>query len=172
MEAWRLRLHIDRKHLMMRSGFTLVEMIVVSALVLLISLVGLYTVDLVSQREKEERLRYALLEMRAAMDIYHQERTVYPVRFNDLLTQKRFGGNYGYYLRRLPINPFFGAVKWEIASQTKRIYPSPADEELHWKPMNSPAATIEAAAPFSPIIDVRSPDPGYLSIRNDPYTQW
>ena len=169
MEAWLLRLDIDRNYLMLRSGFTLVEMIVVSALMLLISLVGLYTADLVSQREKEERLRYALLEMRAAMDIYHQERTVYPDSFNDLLTKKRFGDTYGFYLRRLPINPFFGVVKWEIASQTKRIYASPTDEQAHWQLIDDPLDTM---TPLNPIIDVRSPDPGYLSIRNDSYTQW
>lgn len=154
---------------MLRSGFSLVEIIVVSVLILLISLVGIQTADLVSQREKEDRLRYSLLEMRAALDLYHQEKTTFPNSFNDLLTNKRFGGNYGFYLRRMPINPLFGTVKWEIASQTKRTYADAAEEQAHWQPANAPTATM---APISPIVDVRSPDPGFNSIRGDSYLQW
>lgn len=73
-----------------KSGFTLVEVVVVTALILLVSLVGIQTADVVSQREKEERLRYSLLEMRAALDLYFQDKTEFPDRLDDLLTTSRF----------------------------------------------------------------------------------
>ncbi len=156
---------------MNRNAFSLVEVVVVSELLLLISLVGIHTADLISQREKEDRLRYSLLEMRAALDLYHQEKTTFPASFNELLTTKRFGGNYGYYLRRMPINPLFGAVKWEIASQTLRnLVPGSAEEQAHWQALTDPSVTILPVP--APIVDIRSPDPGYNSIRGDSYLQW
>lgn len=156
----------------MNQGFTLVEVIVVSALILLISLVGFQTADVIAQREKEDRLRYALLEMRAAMDLYHQEKTVFPKSFDELLNSKRFGNAYGYYLRRLPLNPIYGTVKWEIASQTKRVYATPAEEQAHWKEISNSAAIIGVVGDEKPVIDVRCPEPGYTSLRGDSYTQW
>lgn len=154
----------------LRSGFSLIELVVVSALILLVSLVGVQTADLVSQREKEDRLRYSLLEMRAALDLYHQEKTIFPTSFNDLLNTKRFDGSYGYYLRRMPINPLFGTVKWEIASQTQRNYANITEEQAHWQALTDPSVTILPVP--APIVDIRSPDPGYNSIRGDSYLQW
>ena len=104
----------------MRSGFTLVEVIVVTALLLLISLVGIQTADVVSQREKEERLRYSLLEMRAALDLYFQDQHSFPATITELLTQPRLlnGSEYGFYLRRIPLNSFFNSQHWTYATGT------------------------------------------------------
>ncbi len=146
------------------SGFTLVEVVVVTALILLVSLVGIQTADVVSQREKEERLRFALLEMRAAMDLFHQDQLRFPNSFDELLTTQRLvnGANYGYYLRRLPLNPIFATVRWEVSSKTSRT--GAADV---WVEITNPTTTIGA-----PIVDVRSPDPAFTSLRGDQYSKW
>ncbi len=150
--------------MMRRFGFSLVEVVVVSALILLVSVVGFQTADVVAQREKEERLRYALLEMRAAMDIFHQDKLRFPNSFNELMITPRSinGSNYGYYLRRLPLNPIFGSVRWQVSSKTSRTGSGDV-----WTEISTSTATIGA-----PIIDVRCPDPAYTSLRGDAYSLW
>jgi len=156
----------------MRSGFTLVEVVVVTALILLVSLVGIQTADLVSQREKEERLRYSLLEMRAAMDLYFQEQLKFPDSISKLTDTVRNGGR-GFYLRRFPINPIIcnsaEPCVWEIASSTKRDYSSIAEEDAHWKRINTSTATL---SPVAPILDIRCPDPGYTALDLRRYSDW
>jgi len=156
-----------------KKGFTLVEVVVVTALILLVSLVGIQTADLVSQREKEERLRYSLLEMRAAMDLYFQEnRGEFPDSISKLTDTVRKGGR-GFYLRRFPINPIVGnsaePCVWEIASSTKRLYASAAEEDAHWKRINTSTATL---SPVAPILDIRCPDPGYTALDLTRYSNW
>lgn len=163
-----VKAHLFIRENVKKSGFTLVEVVVVSALILLVSLVGFQTADIVAQREKEERLRYALLEMRAAMDLFHQEQLRFPYSFNELINTPRpvNGSNYGYYLRRLPLNPIFATTRWEISSKTSR-----AGVTDVWVPITLPTAII-GAFPGEPIVDVRCPEPGYTSLRGDPYTVW
>jgi len=110
-----------------KKGFTLVEVVVVTALILLVSLVGIQTADVVSQREKEERLRYSLLEMRSALDLYFQDRLTFPATITELLTQPRLlnGSNYGFYLRRIPLNPFFNSEHWTYATGTFDVNGTP-----------------------------------------------
>ena len=163
----------------MKKGFTLVEVVVVTALILLVSLVGIQTADVVSQREKEERLRFALLEMRAAMDLYFQEHLKFPDSISKLTDTVRNSGR-GFYLRRLPINPLVGTPAdpyiWEIASSTKREYASAADESAHWIEIHSPADIIPdplvPPGPPAPILDIRCPDPGYTALDGTRYSKW
>lgn len=155
-----------------KFAFTLVEVIVVTALILLISLVGIQTADVVSQREKEERLRYSLLEMRAAMDLYFQEHLKFPDSISKLTDTVRNSGR-GFYLRRFPINPIVGnsaePFVWEIASSTKRSYASIAEENAHWKRITTSTTTL---SPVAPILDIRCPDPGYTALDGTMYSKW
>ena len=108
-----------------RRGFTLIEVVVVSALILLASLVAFHTADIVSQREKEDRLRYALLEMRAALDKFFEdsyqnplipvaEKPRFPKSMAELLNTRRPVPGGSFYLRRLPLNPMAGEIRWQL----------------------------------------------------------
>lgn len=111
------------------NGFTLVEVVVVSALILLASLVAFHTADIVSQREKEERLRYALLEMRAALDKFFEDSYQnpaipagqiprFPKSFDEMLLTKRPVAGGSFYLRRLPLNPMLKSTTWHLVIAT------------------------------------------------------
>ena len=150
----------------MKNGFTLVEVVVVTALILLVSLVGIQTADIVAQREKEERLRYSLLEMRAAMDLYFQDKTEFPEKLVDLTTTQRLvnGSNYGYYLRRIPLNPFLRNREWEVYSQTTA---SGAGEiSTKTNPLDGSHSLIGR------IVDVRYPDPLAEALDGTKYSKW
>ncbi|PKL41866.1 MAG: hypothetical protein CVV41_17010 [Candidatus Riflebacteria bacterium HGW-Riflebacteria-1] len=110
-------------------AFTLVEVVVVSALILLASLVAFHTAEIVSQREKEERLRYALLDMRAALDIFfqdsHQNPAIsagqiprFPKTIDEMLLTKRPVPGGSFYLRRLPLNPMLKNTNWHLVIAT------------------------------------------------------
>jgi general secretion pathway protein G len=146
-----------------RQGFSLVEVVVVSGLVLMISLVAFQTAEIVTQREKEDRLRSALLEMRAALDAFHQDQIRFPDTITELLTTPRPGG--GFYLRRLPLNPLnqpFPAVKWEISGRTSREGTTDV-----WVEITDPAPTIGL-----PIVDIRCPAAAGTGLNGLPYFQW
>jgi type II secretory pathway pseudopilin PulG len=142
------------------SGFTLAEVVVVSALILMISLVGFQTAEIVGQREKEDRLRSSLLEMRAAFDLFHQDQLRFPNTIDELLTTARAGG--GFYLRRLPLNPMFASVKWEVSGQTSREGTTDVWVEI----LNSTTAIGK------PILDVRCPDAAGTGLNGIAYKQW
>jgi general secretion pathway protein G len=142
-------------------GFTLVEVVVCTALILLFSLMVVPMVDLTAQREREEDLRRALLEMRGALDVYHQHTGALPGSMGALITTMRTGG--GFYLRRLPLNALIASRAWQIASST-----SLTETVTYWH-------TIHTAADELPdgtgILDIRSPAIG-TGINGIPYKDW
>ena len=165
--------------MMLRRGFTLVEVVIVSALILLGSLVAFHTAEVVSQREKEERLRFALLEMRAALDSFFQdsfqnpavpvgEKPRFPKTIVELLTTKRPVPYGSFYLRRLPLNSMLASKRWQLIGNNG------ATEEL--KTIND---ETELFADVSMnIVDVRCPAPeagdSYPAngLNGIPYNEW
>ncbi|MFZ5953045.1 MAG: type II secretion system protein [Candidatus Rifleibacteriota bacterium] len=144
-------------------GFTLVEVVIVSALILLVSLTAFKTAEIVSVREKEDRLRLSLLEMRSAMDKFHQDQLRFPLDLNELLnTAVPLKG--GFYLRRLPLNPLFGTVKWEIASRT-----SLDGSYDHWEEITLPSQKM---SDNTPIVDIRCPDAAGEGLNGILYRNW
>ncbi len=82
---------------MKRQGFTLVELLVVLAIVaLLISIVTPHSVGRVARAE-ETALRQDLAEMRDALDKHYADLGVYPDTLQDLVTKR--------YLRNIPPDP-------------------------------------------------------------------
>lgn len=98
------------------SGFTMVEVVVASALVLLISSIVSPASETIAKREKEERLRQALWEMREGIERYRQDNGSPPTSLQQLLAATAPSPIGGFYLRRLPLNPFVASTQWEIAS--------------------------------------------------------
>lgn len=85
-------------------GFTLVELVVVMALIgLLLSIaVPRYMASL--ERGREKVLAHNVAQLREAIDQYYGDRGAYPERLQDLVEQR--------YLRALPVNPMTEKVDW------------------------------------------------------------
>ena len=96
-------------------GFTLIELIVVFAiLALLISLaVPRYFTDI--ERAKEATLRQDLQVMRDAIDKFHGDKGRYPVSLDELVSER--------YLRGVPVDPI------TETDTTWRTVPPPADAQ-------------------------------------------
>jgi len=103
-----------------QRGFTLVELLVVVAILAVLASIGMPLAELAVQRGKEEDLRRALREIRSALDGYKRlsddgriQRTVgasgYPSTLRDLVDGvpdvKSPAGAKLYFLRRLPRDP-------------------------------------------------------------------
>lgn len=130
-------------------------------MILVLSFAAFQTADIVSQREKEEQLRITLLEMRGALDQFHQENLRFPDSIHELLTAPRSLG--AFYLRRFPLNPMLASTVWEIASQTTLTGSSD-----YWLKIFSADTSI----PNGPVIDIRCPPEAGTGLNGIPYEQW
>ncbi len=90
-----------------RSGFTLVEVMVVMAIVLTILSIAvpMYTTSMI--RAKESVLKSNLFTMRSVIDHYTYDKEAPPQGLEDLVTEG--------YLRQVPIDPFTeSSDDWEV----------------------------------------------------------
>lgn len=99
-------------------GFTLIELVVVMALIgLLLSMAMPRYMDALD-RGREKVLAHNIAELREAIDRYHGDRGVYPDRLQDLVDRR--------YLRALPVNPMTERVDWVVqappAGQQGQVY--------------------------------------------------
>jgi general secretion pathway protein G len=119
-------------------GFTLIELVIAVAIVAILASAALPLNELVVQRAKEQDLRRALREMRAAIDAYKQAsdegrivkragESGYPRRLEELAEgvedQKSPKRERIYFLRRVPRDPLTEDGKWGL-----RSYSSPPDD--------------------------------------------
>ncbi len=143
-----------------RSAFTLVEVVIVTGLILLFSLVTFQTADIINQRKNEDRMRENLLEMRGALDKYHQDNLSFPNTMSALLTTPMAGG--GFYLRRFPLNPMFNETKWEVSAKTSLTGTGDI-----WVEITDPTTTITG-----PIVDIRCPPSAGTGLNGIAYELW
>ena len=80
------------------SGFTLIELMIVMALIVVLAGIGLATHTNSQTRAREAVLKEDLFRMRDAIDQYSADRAAYPASLDDLVT--------GRYLRAIPVDPF------------------------------------------------------------------
>jgi len=105
-----------------RHGFTLIELIIVVAIVAILASGLMPLIELASQRTKEQDLRAALREIRTAIDAYKQavdegrvakkaDESGYPPSLGVLASgvpnEKDPEKHNIYFLRRIPRDPFF-----------------------------------------------------------------
>ena len=145
------------------KGFTLIEMLIVVAIVALLATVAAPLAELSYQRGKEQELRHALREIRGAIDAYKRavdegkierkaDESGYPPTLATLVegAQDKTSPDKSriYFLRRVPKDPLGG--DWGL-----RSYASPAD----------------SPQPGKDVYDVysRSDD---LGINRVPYREW
>jgi general secretion pathway protein G len=109
------------------QGFTLLELIVASTILLILTMMALPMARVTIQREKEKELRHALWEMRDAIDLYKAtgerggfqikvDSNGYPSTLEDLVKGVDVGGKKVRFLRRLPIDPMNGSKDWGMRS--------------------------------------------------------
>jgi len=80
------------------AGFTLIELMVVMALIVVLASVGLTLYANSVTRAKESVLKEDLFRMRDAIDQFYADKGKYPATLQDLVSEK--------YLRTIPRDPF------------------------------------------------------------------
>jgi general secretion pathway protein G len=152
------------------GGFTLLEMMIVVAILGVLAMGLLPLNDLAVQRAKESELRIALRQIRGALDAYKRaadegrverkaDESGYPRRLEDLVggvkDAKAADGRKIYFLRRVPRDPFADAAL-------------PA--ERSWG-LRSYASTPENPVEGRDVFDVHSRSER-VGLNGVPYRQW
>ena len=116
---------LQRKH---EPGFTLIELIVATAILSILTMMALPLARVTIQREKEKELRTALWEMRDAIDRYKDaaDRQLFQTKVDsqnyppDLETLVKGveaqGGKKIRFLRSIPMDPMTKSTEWGLRS--------------------------------------------------------
>jgi len=110
-----------------QRGFTLIELIVATAILLILTGLAIPLVRVTIQREREHELRYDLWMMRDAIDRYKDaaDRGAfqikvgsegYPPDLGTLVTGVDVAGKKLKFLRKIPIDPMTGQAEWGMRS--------------------------------------------------------
>src|ERR1700741_1264712 len=108
-------------------GFTLIELIVATAILSILTMMALPLARVTIQREKERELRTALWEMRDAIDRYKDaadrqlfqtkvDSQNYPPDLDTLVKGVDVQGKKLKFLRKIPIDPMTGNTDWGLRS--------------------------------------------------------
>jgi general secretion pathway protein G len=108
-------------------GFTLVELVIATTLLLILTSMVLPLARVVIKREKERDLRRALWSLRDAIDRYKDAADKgafqtklgseqYPPDLQTLVDGVDVGGKKLKFLRRIPIDPMTGNTEWGLRS--------------------------------------------------------
>lgn len=109
-------------------GFTLLELIVATSILSILSVMALPLARITIQREKERQLRLALWEMRDAIDRYKNnadsgffqtkvDSVNYPPDLETLVKGIEIRGGVKFrYLRSIPIDPMTNSQEWGLRS--------------------------------------------------------
>ena len=108
-------------------GFTLIELIVATAILVILSSMALPLARVSIKREKEKELRYDLWQMRDAIDRYKDTADRggfqvkvgtegYPPDLETLVKGVDVGGKKVRFLRKVPVDPITGNTDWGLRS--------------------------------------------------------
>jgi len=116
------------QHRRSQSGFTLLELIVAATILSVLTLMALPLARVTIQREKEQRLRRAMWQMRDAIDRYKDaadrgsfqikvDSNGYPPDLDTLVKGvEAQGGKKIRFLRSIPIDPMTNSKEWGLHS--------------------------------------------------------
>jgi len=108
-------------------GFTLLELIIATSILIILSTMAVPLARLTIQRQKERMLRYDLWEMRDAIDRYKDaadrqlfqikvDSQGYPPDLETLVKGVDVQGKKVRFLRKIPIDPMTGTAEWGLRS--------------------------------------------------------
>jgi general secretion pathway protein G len=89
-----------------RFGFTLIELMIVMAIIAVLMAVAIPIYSRSIQRAKESVLKNNLFTLRTVIDEYTYDKQKAPQNLDDLVSDG--------YLRTVPIDPMTGAADWKI----------------------------------------------------------
>ena len=134
-----------------QRGFTLLELIVVVAMIGILASMAMPSLRPAPKKAKEAVLKTNLLAIRQSLDEYYSDKGHYPSTLEELVDAG--------YLRRVPLDPFTKSRdSWELIYEEVDDDFVPAETELP-----------EDGAPG--IFDVRSGSEG-TSLDEEPYNEW
>ena len=110
------------------TGFTLVELIVATAILVILTGMALPLARVTIRRQKERELRYDLWQLRDAIDYYKEaaDRGAfqikagsdgYPPDLDTLVKGVDEGSRRVRFLRRIPVDPMTGRAEWGLHSE-------------------------------------------------------
>lgn len=110
-----------------KRGFTCLELIIATTILVLLTTMALPLTRVTIKREKEKQLRRALWEMRDAIDRYKDtadrgafqittDSNGYPPTLQDLVKGVDLPGRRMRFLRRIPTDPMTGTTEWGMRS--------------------------------------------------------
>lgn len=134
-----------------QRGFTLLELIVVVAMIGILASMVMPSLRPAPRKAKEAVLRTNLLAIRKSLDQFYADKGHYPSSLEDLVDEK--------YLRRVPLDPFTKSRDtWELIYEETDDELTPAETDLP-----------EDGAPG--VFDVRSGADG-AAADGTPYNEW
>jgi general secretion pathway protein G len=110
-----------------QRGFTLIELIVATSILLILSTMALPMARVTIKRQKEKELRAALWQLRDGIDRYNDAASQgkfqikvgsegYPPDLDTLVDGVDVGGKKLKFLRRIPTDPMTGNTDWGLRS--------------------------------------------------------
>jgi general secretion pathway protein G len=140
------------------DGFTLLELIVVIAIVGILAAMAVANLKQTPRRAKEAVLKTNLRTLREVIDQFYADQGTYPPTLEDLVSEG--------YLRKVPIDPITGADDWNV------VFENEVQDDLDdgggfddWDDFDD----VDDSAPG--IIDVHSSSPDN-SLDGEPYAEW
>ena len=129
------------------KGFTLVELLVVMAILGILVAIAVPQLQMAPIRAKEAALREDLFTFRTCLDQFYADKGHYPDAIQTLVTEK--------YIRKIPVDPFtHSADTWQAI-------------------MEEPDSSDTASADQQPgVIDVKSGSKEISRIDKTPYNTW
>ena len=125
-----------------RNGFTLIELMIVMAIIVILISVAIPFYQKSITRAKESVLHSNLSAMRNAIDEYSYDKQKAPQQLSDLVSEG--------YLRDIPKDPITGDNNWKII-------------------MEDASSSVDSSEPG--IFDIRSESPK-MSLEQTPYSEW